>query len=107
MTEARRVADLFLDPPREAEWRPVLRGVSRLAFGTLPPMCARGYGLPVRPGKGRDSDGRRSLRSGHMRPFLPPKYRFIAPYQQWRRRERGQEGDGAIDERSPFARIRL
>ena len=33
---ARRVLDLFLHPPEEAEWRPILRGVSRLAFATLP-----------------------------------------------------------------------
>ena len=32
---ARRVLDLFFEPPPEAEWRPVLRGVSRLAYGTL------------------------------------------------------------------------
>ena len=33
---ARKVAELFYDPPAEAEWRPILKGVSRLAFGTLP-----------------------------------------------------------------------
>ncbi|HEX6399748.1 MAG TPA: oxygenase MpaB family protein, partial [Actinomycetota bacterium] len=33
---ARSVAGLFLDPPREAQWRPVLALVARLAFATLP-----------------------------------------------------------------------
>ena len=53
---ARRVLDLFLDPPEEAEWRPVLRGVSRLAYGTLPPRIREMYGLPFGPAKrGRDA----------------------------------------------------
>ena len=41
---ARAVAALFKDPPREAEWRPVLRAVSRWAFGTLPPPLRAQYG---------------------------------------------------------------
>ena len=34
---ARAVFDLFMHPPKEATWRPILKGVARMAFGTLPP----------------------------------------------------------------------
>ena len=86
---ARRVADLFLDPPREAEWRPVLAGVSRLAFGTLPGPLQRAYGFPPSPAR------RAGVRAGlaatrALRPLLPPRYRFIAPYNEWRARSRGR-----------------
>jgi uncharacterized protein (DUF2236 family) len=81
---ALRVAALFHDPPREAQWRAVLRGVSRLAFGTLPPELRRVYGVEVGPAR------RRVMRATfaatrRLRPLLPPRYRFIAPYQEWLR----------------------
>ncbi len=80
---ARRVAALFDDPPREAEWRPVLEGVSKLAFGTLPPTIRRMYGIDVGPGR------RAAMRATFagirlFRPLLPSRYRFIAPYHGWR-----------------------
>jgi uncharacterized protein (DUF2236 family) len=85
---ARRVAALFHDPPREAEWRPVLIGVSKLAFGTLPPELRRLYGIEVGPGR------RMAMRAAFaatraLRPLLPPRFRFIAPYQEWRTRTSG------------------
>jgi uncharacterized protein (DUF2236 family) len=81
---ALRVAALFHDPPREAQWRAVLKGVSRLAFGTLPPELRRVYGVEVGPAR------RRAMRATFaatrlLRPLLPPRYRFIAPYQEWLR----------------------
>ena len=80
---AQRVASLFHDPPREAEWRPVLRGVSRLAFGTLPPELRRLYGVELGPG--RRTAMRAALAATRvLRPLLPPRFRFIAPYQEWR-----------------------
>jgi uncharacterized protein (DUF2236 family) len=86
---ARRVADLFLDPPREAEWRPVLGAVSRLAFGTLPAPLQRAYGFPTtlrrRAGVAAGLFAARTLR-----PLLPPRYRFIAPYNEWRLRAKGR-----------------
>src|SRR6185369_1739046 len=48
---ARSVARLFADPPSEAEWRPVLRAVSRWAFGTLPPPLREAYGVQWSPAK--------------------------------------------------------
>jgi len=86
---ARSVAALFHDPPREAEWRPVLKGVSRLAFATLPPELQDLYGVRLGPG------GRATARAAFavvrlLRPALPPRYRFIAPYQEWRLRARGR-----------------
>ena len=79
---ARRVLDLFFDPPAEADWRPVLRGVSRLAFGTLPGHIREMYAVPFGPSK------RAAMRAAFplirtTRPLLPPKYRFIAPYTEF------------------------
>jgi uncharacterized protein (DUF2236 family) len=84
---ARSVAGLFLDPPPDAQWRPVLRMVARLAFGTLPAEIREGYQLPHRTG---ERAIRRAtfavMRAG--RPLLPAKFRYIAPYRSWRRRRR-------------------
>lgn len=86
---ARSVAALFRDPPREAEWRPVLRGVSRLAFGTLPPELRDLYG--VRLGAGRRALARAAFAATRLlRPALPPRYRYVAPYQEWRLGRRGR-----------------
>lgn len=103
---ARKVAELFRDPPSEAEWRPVLRAVSRLAFGTLPPALREMYG--VRLGGGR----RAALGVGFastklIRPLLPPRYRFIAPYQEWRLQQRGRSAAHALAETRRRAGIRL
>lgn len=93
---ARSVAGLFLDPPRDAQWRPVLKAVARLAFGTLPAEVREGYGLPRRAGE-------RAVRRATFaalraaRPLLPSKVRFIAPYQRWRRRQRGLDAPGEAD----------
>jgi uncharacterized protein (DUF2236 family) len=85
---ARKVAELFLDPPAEAEWRPVLRGVSRLAFATLPPLVREMYGFPVGPLRQAVVDTTLAATRA-VRPFLPAKYRYLAPYDAWRRRQRG------------------
>ena len=103
---ARRVAALFDDPPKEAEWRPVLRGVSRLAFGTLPPALRDGYGVEVTPARRavmRTTFA--ALRTFH--PLLPPRYRYIEPYQEWRARQRGRESRGRVDAARRAAGIRL
>ena len=85
---ARRVLDLFLDPPSEAQWRPVLRGVSRLAYGTLPAGIREMYGVPFGPAK--QAAMRASLPVIRAaRPLLPPKYRFIAPYTEFLMRQQG------------------
>ena len=87
---ARSVAGLFLDPPSDAQWRPVLRMVARLAFGTLPAEIRAGYQLPHRTG---ERAIRRAtfavMRAG--RPMLPARFRYIAPYQSWRRRGRFED----------------
>ena len=80
---ARGVAALFRDPPREAEWRPVLRGVSRLAFGTLPPELRRLYGVELGPARRAEMRAAFAVTRA-LRPLLPPRFRFIAPYQEWR-----------------------
>jgi len=75
---ARAVARLFLHPPPEANWRPILRLVARLAFGTLPPSLREGYG--VRWNGAREAAmrvGLAALRSGHS--LIPPRFRFIEP----------------------------
>lgn len=100
---ARRVADLFLDPPRDAQWRPVLAGVSRLAFGTLPSHLQRAFGFPSTPAR------RAAVRAGltairRLRPLLPPRYRYIAPYNGWRR---GSEDRSALERSRRSVGIRL
>jgi uncharacterized protein (DUF2236 family) len=86
---ARRVRELFLDPPPEAEWRPVLGPVSRLAFGTLPPVVREMYGIGMSPLKAAAMRATfAAIRAG--RPLLPTRYRYLAPYDEWRRRQRGE-----------------
>lgn len=103
---ARNVADLFYRPPAEAEWRPVLKGVSRLAFATLPPSLREAFGIRLGPGK------RAAMRATFAatrlaRPLLPPKVRFIAPYQEWRLRQKGIEPPHGVEEARKRAGIRL
>jgi len=87
---ARSVAGLFFEPPPDAQWRPVLKAVARLAFGTLPPDVREGYGFPFRWGRRAQMRGTfAALRAA--RPLLPAKFRFIAPYQGWRSRQRGHD----------------
>jgi uncharacterized protein (DUF2236 family) len=85
---ARAVARLFLSPPAEAQWRPVLRGVARLAFGTLPSEIREMYGVSLGPLK-RAGMSATFAATRWVRPLLPLRVRFIAPYQAWRRRESG------------------
>ena len=102
---ARRVLDLFLDPPEEAEWRPILRGVSRLAYGTLPAGVREMYGLPFGPVKEAGMKATFPLIRA-ARPLLPPKVRYIAPYQDHLLRERGIEPSD-VDEARRRVGIRL
>jgi uncharacterized protein (DUF2236 family) len=92
---ARSVARLFLDPPTEAPWRPVLKAVARLAFGTLPPEIREGYGFAFGAFKRAAMRGTFAATRA-LRPVLPPRYRFIAPYQEWRRREPGRERNDIV-----------
>ena len=102
---ARRVAELFRDPPREAEWRPVLRGVSRLAFGTLPPELRRLYRVDL--GAVRRAEMRATFAATRAaRPLLPARYRFIAPYQEWLRLRRGRPPGGPVERARRSAGIR-
>jgi uncharacterized protein (DUF2236 family) len=82
---ARMVADLFRDPPPEAEWRPVLKVVSHLAFDTLPPPLREMY--EVHSGPARRTINRTTFAAARaLHPLLPSRYRFISPYQEWRTR---------------------
>jgi uncharacterized protein (DUF2236 family) len=94
---ARRVARLFANPPREAEWRPVLGGISDLAFATLPPTIRSQYGFDLTPTR-RLATRATFAAVRRLRPLLPPRYRYIAPYQDWLARRRGREG--ALTERA-------
>jgi uncharacterized protein (DUF2236 family) len=85
---ARSVAELFLDPPREAAWRPVLEGVARLAFGTLPDRVRAGYGIAPGP-VSRAATAATFPVLRLARPLLPARFRYIAPYQDRRRAARG------------------
>ena len=85
---ARKVAELFYHPPAEAEWRPVLKGVSRLAFATLPAPLREEFGIRLGPAK-RAAMPATFAATRLARPLLPPKVRYIAPYQEWRLRQQG------------------
>ena len=61
---ARRVYDLFLHPPAEAEWRAILPGVSRLAFATLPAPVREMYGIGMTSGQVGGAAGDVRVRSG-------------------------------------------
>ena len=103
---ARRVADLFYHPPADAEWRPLLKGVSRLAFATLPPQLREQYGIRVGAGK-RASMSATFAATRMVRQLLPPKFRYIAPYNEWRRGRRGTEPSREAVEARRRAGIRL
>jgi uncharacterized protein (DUF2236 family) len=103
---ARSVADLFVHPPADAEWRPILKGVSRLAFATLPPAMREQYGIQVGTGK-RAAMAATFAATRALRPLLPAKFRYIAPYQEWRRRERGVGPGSEVDEARRRVGIRL
>jgi uncharacterized protein (DUF2236 family) len=103
---ARRVYELFLDPPADAEWRPVLRGVSRLAFGTLSPVVRELYGIPMSRAKRAAMTATfTAIRAG--RPLLPPKLRYIAPYQEWLLRRKGVDAGSNVERARRSLGIRL
>ena len=92
---SRRVADLFHDPPRQAEWRPILKGVSRLAFATLPEPLRDGFGVRVGPAK-RAAMSATFAATRVVRPLLPSKLRYIAPYHEWLLRRTGTGRQPAV-----------
>ncbi len=103
---ARRVAELFLEPPEEAEWRPILKGVARLAFATLSPGVREMYGFDVGPVKERAARAT-LVATRALRPLLPPKYRYIAPYAEWRLRQKGRSAPSEVEEVRRSVGIRL
>jgi uncharacterized protein (DUF2236 family) len=103
---AHSVLNLFFDPPAEADWRPVLRGVSRLAYGTLPDVVREMYGLPFGPVKLAAMRASFPLIRA-ARPLLPAKVRYIAPYQDFLLRQRGIESDDRIARARKRVGIRL
>jgi hypothetical protein len=73
-------------PPREAEWRPVLKGVSRLAFFAT--SHRRFAGSTPTPWPGASGRDRRVRVDAALRPSLPSRFRYIAPYHEWRKRQK-------------------
>lgn len=103
---AEKVADLFHHPPEEAEWRPILRGVGKLAFGTLPPVLREAYGIELTPLR-RAAMASTWPFTRLLHPLLPPKYRYIAPYWEWMLRERGRPVPGQVEAAMRSVGIRL
>jgi hypothetical protein len=62
--------------------------VSRLAFATLPPLVRDMYGFGLGPLRAAGIDATFAA-TRLVRPLLPPKYRYLAPYDVWRRRAKG------------------
>jgi uncharacterized protein (DUF2236 family) len=82
---AREVAAMYHHPPREAEWRPVLRAVRWWAFGTLPAPIREMYGVRWNPAK--ELTLRATLRwLRTVRPAIPRRFRHIMPAQYAERR---------------------
>jgi uncharacterized protein (DUF2236 family) len=89
---SRRVAALFREPPRDAEWRPVLRAVSWWAFGSLPARLREMYG--VRWGPRQHAAMGASLAALRLaRPVIPRRFRWILPAQLALRRARESPGE--------------
>jgi uncharacterized protein (DUF2236 family) len=83
--ETMRVADLIRRPPPEVPWQPVLRQVSRWAFGTLPEPLRGQYG--VRWGPLGEARLRGSLFAVKLiRPMIPARFREIVPAREAARR---------------------
>jgi uncharacterized protein (DUF2236 family) len=79
--ETMRVAELIRKPPPDVPWRPVLRQVSRWAFGTLPEPLRRAYG--VRWNAFQEIATRGSLFTLRLiRPHLPVYFREVFPARQ-------------------------
>jgi uncharacterized protein (DUF2236 family) len=92
---ARRVAGLFFDPPPGAQWRPILRLVARLAVATLPVEVREGFGIPM--GAGARSGARVAFAAIRaLRPLLPPRFRYIAPYQRWKEHGSADPSDDLV-----------
>ena len=102
---ARRVLDLFLDPPEEAEWRPVLRGCHAWLTGRSRRGSARCTGCPFGADEA-SGDGATFPLIRLTRPLLPPKFRYIAPYQDCLLRQQGIEPRD-VDEARRQVGIRL
>lgn len=91
---ARSVEDIFRHPPRDADWKPVLRAVAWWAFGTLPPRLREMYG--VRWNVTKQVALRANLELVRLtRPLLPPKFRYIMPYGEGVARLRAGTGSAA------------
>jgi uncharacterized protein (DUF2236 family) len=103
---ARKVAELFYHPPAEADWRPVLKGVSRLAFATLPAPLREEFGIGLSFAK-RGAMHATFAATRLVRPLLPPKIRYIAPYQEWRLLQKGIEPPHEVKEARKGVGIRL
>ena len=84
-----KVANLIRRPPRDVPWRPVLRQVSRWAFGTLPPPIRELYGVPL--GALDRLQLRGSIAAVRLiRPLLPARIREVVPARHAARRVRGR-----------------
>jgi uncharacterized protein (DUF2236 family) len=107
VTDASRgVARLFDEPPPDAQWRPVLKAVSRLAFATLPDVLRHAYGFNSGPRqRAMAAASFASIRA--LRPLLPPRLRYIGPYQAALARVQGAEPPRDLDRLSRSIGIRL
>ncbi len=77
-----------------------------MAYGTLPPRVREMYGLPFGAVK------RGAMRAAFpairlVRPILPPKLRFIQPYNDFLLRRRGHEPGEEVARARKRAGIRL
>ena len=83
-----------------------VRDSSQIIFATLSPELRAAYGFELTPA--RRAAMRATLRTMKMtRPFLPARYRYIAPYWEWLLRQQGKEPPGIVDDAMRSVGIRL
>ena len=86
---ARKVAELFLDPPARGGMAARAHRGLATRVRELPPLVREMYGFPLGPARQAAVDAAFAATRA-VRPFLPAKYRYLAPYDAWRRRQRGR-----------------
>jgi hypothetical protein len=64
------------------------------------------YGFPYGPVR-QSAVNATLVATRFARPFLPPKYRYLAPYDAWRRRQRGESVPDDIERARRSLGIRL
>ena len=86
---ARELAHLVRGGPVPLHLKPIWRFISFAAVGTLPPEIRRLYGYRWGPARQRALDVSLAVLK-RVRPWLPPRFRYVLPARVARRRLDGE-----------------